>query len=329
MLYYLLRRLVYMVIVLIAVSVVAFVVIQLPPGDWLSSYIIRLKQQSQHFQVSEAEIVTLRKQFGLDQPVFIQYFKWIWNIVRHGNFGRSFEWNMPVSDLIWDRIAMTTVIALFSMGFVYALAIPIGVYSATHQYSASDYFFTVVGYAGLATPNFMLALILMFIAFRYFGASVGGLFSPQYIEAPWSLGKILDMLSHLWVPVVVLGTSGTARIIRIMRGMLLDELKKQYVITARAKGVKEFTLLFKYPVRIAINPIVSVMGWELATIISGAAIVSMVLSLPSTGPLLIKSLLSQDMYLAGTFILLLCVLTVIGTFVSDILLALIDPRIRM
>ena len=224
---------------------------------------------------------------------------------------------------------LTMIMALLTTVFVFAVAIPIGIYSATHQYSGFDYFFTVVGYAGLATPNFLLALVLMFMAYKYFGISVGGLFSFQYLQASWSIGKVLDMFSHLWIPIIVLGTAGTAGLIRIMRGMLLDELGKQYVITARAKGVKESTLLFKYPVRIAINPIVSTKGWRLTMIISGAPIVAMVLSLPTTGPLMLRALLTQDMYLAGSFFLLLCILTVTGTFISDILLALLDPRIRM
>lgn len=316
-----------MVITLWAVSVVAFVVIQLPPGDYLTSYIMELEEAGT--EVSEAEIASLRKQYGLGQPIYLRYFHWIYNIVRYGNFGRSFEWNRPVSELMWDRIVLTAIMGLSATVFVFAVAIPIGIYSAVRQYSIPDYFFTVVGYTGLATPNFLLALVLMFMAYKYFGASIGGLFSPQYIQAAWSLGKVLDMLSHLWIPVIVLGTAGTAGTIRVMRGCLLDELRKQYVITARAKGVKESTLLFKYPVRVAINPIVSTIGWRLTGIISGAPIVAMVLSLPTTGPLMLRALMSQDMYLAGSFFLLLCTLTVIGTFISDLLLALIDPRIKM
>ncbi len=327
MLYYFLRRLIYMVIIVWAVSVVAFVIIQLPPGDYLTSYIMQLEEAGT--EVSEAEIASLRKQYGLDQPIYLQYFYWIYNIVCHGDFGRSFQWNKPVSELIWERIMLTAIMGLCSTVFVFAVAIPIGIYSAVRQYSIFDYFFTFIGYAGLATPNFLLALVLMFMAYKYFGASVGGLFSPQYVQAPWSIGKVLDMLSHLWIPVIVLGTAGTAGTIRVMRGCLLDELRKQYVITARAKGVKESILLFKYPVRVAINPIVSTIGWRLTTIISGAPIVAMVLSLPTTGPLMLRALMSQDMYLAGSFFLLLCILTVIGTFISDILLALLDPRIRM
>ena len=327
MLYYFLRRLIYMFITLWAVSVVAFVIIQLPPGDYLTSYIMELEEAGN--AVSEAEIASLRKQYGLGQPMYLQYFYWIYRIVRYGNFGRSFEWNKPVSELIWERIMLTTIMALLATVFVFAVAIPIGIYSAVHQYSIADYFFTIVGYTGLATPNFLLALVLMFIAYKYFGVSVGGLFSPEYTQASWSMGKVLDMFSHLWIPIIVLGTAGTAGLIRIMRGVLLDELGKQYVITARAKGVKESTLLFKYPVRVAINPIVSTIGWRLTMIISGAPIVATVLSLPTTGPLMLKALLSQDMYLAGSFFLLLCILTITGTFISDLLLALVDPRIKM
>ena len=327
MLYYFIRRLIYMVITVAVVSIVAFILIQLPPGDYLTSYVMQLQEGGT--EVSKSEIASLQKQYGLGEPVYVQYFKWIKNIILHGDFGRSLEWNQPVSELIWERMVLTIIMSLSAMIFTYAVAIPVGIYSATHQYSVADHSFTVVGYIGLATPNFLLALILMFMAFKYFGASVGGLFSPQYMRAAWSLGKVLDMFSHLWIPVIVLGTAGTAGLIRVMRGMLLDELRKQYVITARAKGVRERTLLFKYPVRVAINPIVSAIGWRLAGILSGAPIVATVLSLPTTGPLMLRALMSQDMYLAGSFILLLCTLTVIGTFISDILLALVDPRIRM
>lgn len=327
MLYYFLRRLIYMAITVWVVSIVAFIIIQLPPGDYLSSYIVRLKQEGT--EVSQSEIASLRKQYDLDQPIYLQYFSWTYNILRYGNFGRSFSWNKPVSELIWERITLTMIMSLLATVFLLAVAIPIGIYSAVRQYSIADYFLTTVGYIGLATPNFLLALVLMFMAYKYFGVSVGGLFSPEYTRASWSLGRVLDMFSHLWIPIIVLGTAGTAELTRIMRGVLLDELGKQYVITARAKGVKESTLLFKYPVRVAINPIVSTIGWRLTMVISGAPIVAMVLSLPTTGPLMLRALLSQDMYLAGSFFLLLCILTVTGTFVSDILLALVDPRIRM
>lgn len=246
----------------------------------------------------------------------------------HGDFGRSFQWNEPVSKLIAARLPLTIVISLFTLIFTYVVAIPIGIYSATHQYSIGDYIFTVVGFIGLATPNFLLALVLMFIFYKYFGLSAGGLFSPHYQLAPWSVAKVIDMLKHLPIPVIVIGTAGTAGLIRVMRGCLLDELRKQYVITARAKGVAERVLLFKYPVRVAINPVISTIGWELPGIVSGETITAIVLSLPTTGPLLFRALMAQDMYLAGSTVMFLTSLTVIGTLLSDILLAWIDPRIR-
>jgi peptide/nickel transport system permease protein len=249
--------------------------------------------------------------------------------VVQGDFGQSFEWNMPVGELIMRRVPLTVVVSLFTLIFIYAIAIPIGIYSATHQYSAGDFILTFVGFLGLATPNFMLALVLMFLFYRYFGLSVGGLFSPEYIDAPWSLAKLKDMMNHMWLPVIVIGTSGTCGLIRVMRGTLLDELQKQYVVTGRAKGVKERRLLFKYPVRVASNPVISTIGWLLPAIFSGSTITAIVLSLPITGPLLFRALISQDMYLAGSFLFILASLTVIGTLVSDIMLAWVDPRIRL
>jgi len=314
-----------MVIILAVVSVVAFIIIQLPPGDYLTSYIITLRASGQ--EIDEAQIASLRKQYGLDLPLYGQYFFWIWKMLQ-GNLGMSFQWNKPVSDLIAERLPLTVMISLFTLVFTYVVAIPIGIYSATHQYSVGDYAFTVVGFAGLATPNFLFALILMFMFYKYFGLSVGGLFSPQYVEAPWSLGKFVDMLKHLPIPIIVIGTSGTAGLIRVMRGCLLDELRKQYVITARAKGVEERKLLFKYPVRVAINPIISTIGWTLPSIVSGETITAIVLSLPTTGPLLFEALLTQDMYLAGSTVMFLTFLTVVGTFISDLLLVWVDPRIR-
>jgi len=246
----------------------------------------------------------------------------------HGDFGICFTWNKPVSELLAERLPLTIMISLFALIFVYIVAIPIGIYSATHQYSISDYTFTTIGFAGLATPNFLLALILMLLFYKYFGLSIGGLFSPEYIEASWSLGKVVDMLKHFPIPIIVIGTAGTAGLIRVMRSCLLDELRKQYVITARAKGAAERTLLFKYPVRMAINPIISTMGWVLPAIVSGETVTAIVLSLPTTGPLLYQALIYQDMYLAGSIIVLLTFLTVIGMFISDLLLVWIDPRIR-
>ncbi|MBL7074085.1 ABC transporter permease [candidate division KSB1 bacterium] len=325
MLSYVLRRFFYMIIVLLVVSITAFVIIQLPPGDFLTSYIMKLKASGQI--VDEAEIAALRKQYDLDLPIHLQYCQWMWKML-HGNFGKSFEWNRPVKDLILERLPLTVTVSLFTLIFTYLLAIPIGIYSATHQYSVGDYAFTVIGFIGLATPRFLLALILMFVSYRYFGLSIGGLFSPQYQLAPWSGAKFIDLLKHLPIPVVVIGMAGTAGLIRVMRGCLLDELQKQYVITARAKGVSERRLLFKYPVRVAINPIISTIGWTLPRIISGQTIVAIVLGLPTIGPLLFRALVNQDMYLAGSSIMILTFLTVIGTFISDILLVWLDPRIR-
>jgi len=325
MLSYIARRILYMIPTLLVISVISFTLIQLPPGDYLTSYIARLTETGE--SVDEAMIVSLQKRYGLDQPIYVQYFMWIKGVLQ-GDFGQSFEWNMPVSKLIWGRLLLTVIVSIFSLIFTYIVAIPIGIYSATHQYSLADYFFTSVGFLGLATPNFLLALVLMFLFYKYFGLSVGGLFSPEFIEASWNWAKIVDMINHMWIPVIVIGTAGTCGLIRVMRGTLLDELRKQYVITARAKGVGEKKLLFKYPVRIAINPIISTIGWTLPSIVSGATITAIVLSLPTTGPLLLKALMCQDMYLAGSFILILATLTVIGTLISDILLAWLDPRIR-
>jgi len=325
MLFYVIRRVLYMFVTLLILSVAAFTIVQLPPGDYLTSYIIQLTQSGS--EVTEAEIASLRKQYGLDLPIYLRYFKWMWGIF-HGDFGISFEWNEPVSKLIGERLPLTIIIALFTVIFTYVVAIPIGIYSATHQYSIGDYIFTAIGFAGLATPNFLFALILMFMFYKYFGLSVGGLFSPEYMRAAWSVGKFVDMLKHLPIPIIVIGTSGTAGLIRVMRGCLLDELRKQYVITARAKGVAERTLLFKYPVRVAINPIISTIGWILPQMVSGQTITAIVLSLPTTGPLLFRALMSQDMYLSTSTLMFLSFLTVIGTFISDILLVWIDPRIK-
>lgn len=325
MLSYIIRRLVYAVILIFVMSVVAFLLIQLPPGDYISYLAARLQHSG--YVLSGSEILVLKKQYGLDLPIHYQYFKWIGKVFR-GNFGMSFVWNKPVSDLIAERLPLTVMISLFTLIFTYAVAIPIGIYSATHQYSIGDYVFTVLGFAGLSTPNFLFALILMFFFFRYFGLSMGGLFSPQYLYAPWSVDRFIDMLTHLPIPIIVIGTAGTAWVIRVLRACLLDELGKQYVITARAKGLAEKTLLFKYPVRMAINPVISTIPWILPNIISGGTITAIVLSLPTTGPLLFQSLVTQDMYVAGSIILLLTVLTIIGTLISDILLVWMDPRIR-
>jgi len=326
MLFYVIRRLLYMIIVLYLLSIVAFIIIQLPPGDYISAYVAELESMRGE-RLEESEIIALRKAYGVDRPMYIQYFKWMWRLL-HRNFGISLQWQRPVIDLIAERLPLTVMICILATIFTYVMGIPIGIYSAIRQYSIGDYSFTILGFIGLATPNFLLALILMFLFYKYFGLSIGGLFSIQYMNAPWSVGKFVDMLKHLPIPVIVIGTAGAASLIRIMRGCLLDELRKQYVITARVKGVAERTLLFKYPVRVAINPIVSTIGWTLPWLVSGGTITEIVLSLPTTGPLLFQALLKQDMELAGSIIIFLSFLTVIGTFLSDILLVLLDPRIR-
>ena len=322
---YILERILYAIPTLILISIVSFTIIQLPPGDFLTSYIAQLSQAGQ--TVDEATIAALTKRYGLEQPIYVQYFKWVWGMLR-GDFGQSFEWNRPVNTLIWERLALTVAISLCTLIFTWIVAFPIGLYSATHQYSVGDYFVSFLGFIGIAIPQFMLALILMWIAYSYFGQSVGGLFSPEYVEAAWGWAKIMDLLKHLWIPVIIIGMSGTAGLIRTFRANLLDELNKPYVTTARAKGVPERKLLYKYPVRIAMIPFISTVGWSLPGLISGETITSVVLSLPTTGPLLLRALQSQDMYLAGSFVMLLSILTVIGTLISDILLAWIDPRIR-
>lgn len=321
---YALRRFVYMFATLALLSVVVFAIIQLPPGDYLTTYIAA--QQSQGNSLDEADIAALRRQYGLDGGFFEQYWKWITNFVQ-GDMGRSFEWNQPVTRLLEERLPLTIILSVSTLLFVYVVAIPIGIYSALNQYSVGDYLASTIGFIGLAIPNFMLALLIMYFLFKFFGISAGGLFSDEYAMAPWSLGKVVDLVSHLWTPIFVIGTAGTAGLIRVMRGSLLDELGKQYVVTARAKGVRERRLIFKYPVRIAVNPIISTIGWQLPNIVSGETIVAIVLSLPTTGPLLYRALLAQDMYLAGSIVLMLGVLTLIGTFISDVLLVVVDPRI--
>ena len=325
MLAYLIRRIFNMIITLLIISIVAFTIIQLPPGDYLTTYVAQMRRGGS--EINEEFIQALVNQYGLDKPFHMKYLKWITNFVQ-GNMGMSFTWNRPVNQLVWGRLGLTIVISLTSLLFMWIVAIPVGIYAAVRQYSVGDYIFTFLGFVGLATPNFMLALILMYLGFKYFGMDVGGLFSPAFEDAPWSLAKIVDLLEHLWVPTVVLGTAGTAQLIRIMRANLLDELRKLYVITARAKGVNESRLVVRYPVRVALNPFISTIGWILPQLISGATVTAIVLNLPTTGPLLIGALLSQDMYLAGSFIMLLSMLTVIGFLVSDVLLVIADPRIR-
>jgi peptide/nickel transport system permease protein len=309
-----------------AITVVSFLIIQLPPGDYVTSYIASMSASGS--AVSEAEALALREQYGLNQPIFIQYVKWMGLILR-GNFGMAMEWSRPVLDVIGDRLTLTIVISVAAIIFTWALALPIGIYSAVKRYSIGDYIFTFLGFIGLAVPGFMLALIVMYVGFKYFGANIGGLFSVEFADAPWSWPKFVDLLKHLPVVAIVLGVSGTAQLIRIMRSNLLDELRKPYVMTARARGLSEMRVIVKYPVRVALNPFVSTIGYLFPYIVSGSIIVSLVLSLPTVGPLLLKALIAQDMFLAGTIILLLGVMTVIGTFISDLMLMWVDPRIRL
>lgn len=328
MIQYMVRRFLYMLVSLWLVSIVAFVVIQLPPGDYVDTLVLQMEQQT-NARLADEQIAALKRQFGLDVPMIPRYFRWIGNIVLRGDLGRSFSYGETVNFLLAERIPLTVVISLLTLGITYIIAIPVGIYSAVRQYSVFDYFFSSVGFLGLATPNFVLALILMFIGFKYFDISVGGLFSAEFRLAPWSLARVWDMLKHLPIPLIVVGTAGTAGLIRVMRASLLDELKKQYVITARAKGVTEARLIFRYPVRIAMNPVTSTIGWLLPAIVSGETLTAIVLNLPTTGPMLLKALLFQDTYLAGSTVLFLAALTVLGTFLSDMALMWIDPRIRL
>ncbi|HET8627008.1 MAG TPA: ABC transporter permease [Thermomicrobiales bacterium] len=328
MLQFVVRRVLIAIPTLFAISVVSFILIQLPPGDFLTTYAANLAAQGEGSDTVNKQLEALRDAYGLNQPVYVQYYKWISRIVLHGDFGQSLEWQLPVSQLLWDRMGATLVLTVTTLLFTWLLAIPIGVYSATHQYSAGDYLFTALAFVGLGIPSFMIALVLMWVAFRYLGMDVGGLFSPQYRGAPWSVGKALDLLGHFWIPLVIIGLEGTAGLIRTMRANLLDELNKPYVIAARARGVSERTLIWEYPVRVALNPFVSSAGFALPGLISGATIVGIVLSLPIFSPMLYQALVSQDMYLAGAFILLIGALTIIGMLISDIVLAWLDPRIR-
>ena len=325
MLPYLTRRVFMAIGTVLVLSVVSFAFVQLPPGDFVTAYVQELEGMGDVVSADEEE--QLRDMFGLNQPFLVQYFKWMLRMAG-GDFGFSMEYRRPVAEVIGDRLWLTVVVAGAAVVFVWVVALPIGIFSANRQYSFADYLFTFLGFIGLAIPNFLLALVLMYFAFRYFNVNVTGLFSPEYVTAPWSPAKVVDLLGHLWVPAIVLGTAGTATLIRIMRANLLDELRKPYVVSARARGMKESRLIVKYPVRVALNPFASTIGYILPFIVSGSIIVSVVLSLPTVGPLLLRALLSQDMFLAGTIILLIGVMTVAGTLISDILLMLIDPRIR-
>jgi peptide/nickel transport system permease protein len=327
MIAYIIHRLLAGILTIWAASVLSFLVIQLPPGDYVTAYIANLQASGTVVRAEEAE--ALRQQYGLDQPVYVQYAKWMGLMLR-GNFGMAMEYNRPVREVIGDRLALTMIVSLAAVVFIWALALPIGIYSAVRQYSIGDYIATFIAFAGVAIPNFMLALVVLYVGFKYFGmTSIGGLFSEQYLLAPWSLAKVWDMIKHLPLPAIILGLAGIAELIRIMRANLLDELRKPYVVTARAKGLAEHRVILKYPVRAALNPFASTVGYLFPFIVSGSIIVSLVLSLPTVGPLLYKALIAQDLFLAGTILLLLAILTVIGTFVSDLLLMWIDPRIRL
>ncbi len=326
MLQYIIKRILYMIPTLLAISIVSFSIINLPPGDFVDRQVAERRRAGE--TLTPQEVADLRTFYRLDKSLPEQYLNWITNILTRGDFGRSFRWDLPVSSLIWERMALTLLLSLSSMFFIWAVAIPIGIYSAVRKYSVNDYIATFLGFIGLATPNFLIALVLMYISFKYFGQSVGGLFSPEYINAPWNSAKVWDMLGHLWIPMIVLGTAGTAGLIRTLRANLLDELGRPYVTTARTKGLPEAWLIVKYPLRHALNPFVSSLNDIFVNLISGSTIVAVVLSLQTTGPLLLDALRSEDMFLAGSLIMLLSVSTVIGTLFSDILLAWLDPRIR-
>lgn len=324
---YIFRRILAGLLTIWVASIISFVVIQLPPGDYVTAYIARL--QSLGTVVSSEEAASLRIQYGLDQPIYVQYLKWA-GLMLKGNFGMAMEYNRPVTEVIGDRMTLTIVVSLAAVVFIWVLALPIGIYSAVRQYSWLDYVFTFISFIGIAVPNFMLALIVMYVSFKYLGAeSVGGLFSPAMATAAWSWDKFVDLLKHLPLPAVILGLAGMAEVVRIMRANLLDELRKPYVVTARAKGLAEHRVILKYPVRAALNPFASTIGYIFPFIVSGSIIVSLVLSLPTVGPLLFKALIAQDLFLAGTILLLLAVLTVVGTLISDLILMWIDPRIRL
>ncbi len=313
-----------MIPTLFVISIISFVIIQLPPGDIIDT---RIQEMEQSAEISTEQIEAVRESFGLNDPMPVRYLRWIGGYLR-GNFGYSLSWRAPVTEVVGDRLALTLVVSVSSLFFAWAIAVPVGLYSAVKQYSIGDYVATFFGFLGLSIPNFLLALVLMYLGVQYFGTSAGGLFSREFVTQGWSLAKIFDLMKHLWLPVIVVGTAGTAGTIRIMRANMLDELNKPYVATARAKGLKEWKIILKYPLRFAINPVISTVGWLLPQLIGGAVITSVVLSLPTTGPIFLKALREQDMFLAGFFVMIFSTLTVIGTVISDILLALVDPRIR-
>lgn len=323
---YIAQRLMLLPLLMVLYSFVIFVIIQAPPGDFLTSYVATLSASGS--SISAEQVEALRAQYGLDQPFIIQYVRWIQGLIA-GDLGTSLEYRRPNLDLIGEQLTLTIALALMAFVITWAIAVPAGIYSATHQRSIVDHIISVLNYVGVATPNFMLALVLMWLAFAYFDISVTGLFSPEFVDAPWSIARFVDLLAHIWLPALVLGIAGTARLTRIMRANLLDELNKPYVVTARAKGMAEWRLVLRYPVRLALNPLVSTIGWYLPALFSGSLIVATVMNLPNIGPLLLRSLINRDMYLAGGILLIYSFLTIVGTLLSDILLALIDPRIRL
>ena len=326
MLSFIARRILLGLLTIWVISIISFLVILLPPGDFVDAYIAQLSGLGQFVSMETAE--NLRDQYGTDQPFHVQYIKWMRRVLQ-GDFGQSLEFGVPVRDVIGDRLWLTVVVSLGAVFLTWGLALPIGIYSAVKQYSVGDYLFTFIGFIGLAIPNFLLALIVMYVGFKYFDASIGGLFSPEYVTEPWTWDKVWDLIKHLPVPVIILGMAGTAQLVRIMRANLLDELRKPYVVTARAKGLTETRVILKYPVRAALNPFASTIGYLLPYVVSGSIIISVVMSLPTVGPVLLRALVAQDVYLAGTIILMLGTLTVIGTILSDLLLMWIDPRIRL
>src|SRR5579864_6118163 len=326
MLGYLVHRILIMMPTLIAISIVIFVIINLPPGNYFTTYIAELQSQGEHANL--AKIAFLKTQYGFDKPLWQQYLYWASGLL-HGDMGYSFLYDLPVNKVVGDRLLLTFLVSFTTIVFTYVVAFPIGVYSATHQYSIGDYGLTFLGFLGLATPNFLLALVLLYLANVHFGISIGGLMDPQFLDAPWTFAKGLSVAKHLWIPVLVIGAAGTAGMIRRLRANLLDELQKQYFVTARAKGLSPFRALIKYPLRMSLNPFIADIGALLPHVISGAAVVSVVLSLPTTGPMLLDALRSQDMYLAGSFLMFMATLTVVGVFLSDLALAWLDPRIRL
>ena len=326
MLSYVLKRIVQLVPILFLISVVSFSIIELPPGDFADFYISSLRQSGMTILDDEAR--RIKEEYGFNKPLIEKYLRWLGNIVLNGNFGYSFEYQKPVNDIIWDKLPLTIGFTLGAMIISWIIAIPIGIYSALNQYSKTDYIFTFIGFVGLATPPFLMALLFAWFFLKIFDYSVLGLYSPEYATAPWSFDKFVDMLKHLILPVILIGLQGTGTIIRIMRGNLLDELKKPYVVTAKAKGVPFKKLLIKYPVRMAINPIISTIGWLLPALIAGEILISIVLGIQTLGPVLLRSVLSQDMWLAASIVMILSFLTVIGSLLSDLLLVWLDPRIR-